>query len=1092
MGHTAKTEFSDASDWVPTSEMVQVFNGQLDIPVFPGWVEIVLDIPFVYNNTDNLVIAIAETTPGRDESYVHFRSTSCPGQTRSICHFHSYYIPLPDIPPAGYLVDGYPNILMEFGALPGSPVLKATPANLDFGKVIEANASDPLILKAYNAGSGSVNLAASDLSIIGPHAAAFSFDPQNLPATLEPGQSVQIPITVTGVDSGDISATLRLVYNGENCDVVLNAEVLPSTNVIIGDGYLAQPYPFGTGWGYQGSVALYTADEIKAIGKIDNLAWDCVGTTSREIPYKIWVKNTNASKISDVDWTELIADMTLVKQGVYKPTTTGWHSFPLDTPFAYTGQNLIIAVWTDQRDYYFTSGLMNTYTLVDVRRHQYYWSVPTGGWRTCNQVPNIMMHLSPVQQKDIAAVSISSEPMLNLGVTSNFKVNVRNNGSDVLTDYSVKLMGANGVELASVNGTPIDSGAIVEVVLPWTPATLGAMEIYGKVEMPGDEVAQNNLTETIQIYVHPEGTQTITIGAGDELASVPLDFSSPSLLYQCIYLDNELGFGSGTVSAIAIYNHFEISKSDAPIRIYLGSTFQNDLSTGFIPANDMTPVYEGNITCPVGENTILIPLQTHFTHTGGNLVMAFQRLWEGSGPSGLTYFKCQSIDGDRAAIPMYADAELGPDITPEAFIVDKTPQATLFFIADHDLMATSITGNPTPVLGETSPYTIRIKNNGFTDQTDYTVKLMGPDDVVLGCATGGPLNSMQSLDVVIPWTPDSLGPITIYGKVEADSDEVAMNNCTAGMNITVYPTGVTSVDAAVIDTGAEVEITWSAPEPVTRVSVDSSLRKARFRDDKALNSPLVCEGFMVYRLQASQEQNEALWTTLTETTITDCSFRDTIWFAIPGGDYLWAVKAIYEDGAASLPSFSSVLSRNVQNGTIAGKVTNKIDKVIAGATISNGYLTTATNSSGTYTLLLPAGTHSITASAPEYLSQTKEVIVNPDLSTDLDFILLQEGDDPQVPPPVLATALHGNYPNPFNPETTISYSVKQPGRVKLTVYNIKGQKVRTLVNEEQITGHYKLVFNAKDDRGRPISSGVYLLRMQAPGYQKLAKMVLIQ
>ncbi|HAN41183.1 MAG TPA: hypothetical protein DCQ12_04640, partial [Candidatus Cloacimonas sp.] len=86
----------------------------------------------------------------------------------------------------------------------------------------------------------------------------------------------------------------------------------------------------------------------------------------------------------------------------------------------------------------------------------------------------------------------------------------------------------------------------------------------------------------------------------------------------------------------------------------------------------------------------------------------------------------------------------------------------------------------------------------------------------------------------------------------------------------------------------------------------------------------------------------------------------------------------------------------------------------------------------------------------------------------------------------------GNYPNPFNPETTISYSVKEPGRVRLEIYNIKGQLVRTLVDEEHLTGNYKLSFDGKDNRGRSVASGVYLLRMRAPGYQKRAKMVLLR
>jgi len=120
-----------------------------------------------------------------------------------------------------------------------------------------------------------------------------------------------------------------------------------------------------------------------------------------------------------------------------------------------------------------------------------------------------------------------------------------------------------------------------------------------------------------------------------------------------------------------------------------------------------------------------------------------------------------------------------------------------------------------------------------------------------------------------------------------------------------------------------------------------------------------------------------------------------------------------------------------------------------------------------------------------------QVLVEFGQTTTVNFVLdATSTDDPDIP--VVATALNGNYPNPFNPETTISYSVKEAGRVRLEIYNIKGQLVRTLVDEDQTTGHYKQVFNSKDNRGRSISSGVYLILMTAPGYQKTSKMILMQ
>ncbi len=73
--------------------------------------------------------------------------------------------------------------------------------------------------------------------------------------------------------------------------------------------------------------------------------------------------------------------------------------------------------------------------------------------------------------------------------------------------------------------------------------------------------------------------------------------------------------------------------------------------------------------------------------------------------------------------------------------------------------------------------------------------------------------------------------------------------------------------------------------------------------------------------------------------------------------------------------------------------------------------------------------------------------------------------------------LRQNYPNPFNPSTTISYHLPQSAAVRLTVYNAAGQVVRTLLNRQQTAGEHTVVWDGRDDVGRPASSGVYLYRL---------------
>ncbi|HNX00664.1 MAG TPA: S8 family serine peptidase [Candidatus Cloacimonadota bacterium] len=94
--------------------------------------------------------------------------------------------------------------------------------------------------------------------------------------------------------------------------------------------------------------------------------------------------------------------------------------------------------------------------------------------------------------------------------------------------------------------------------------------------------------------------------------------------------------------------------------------------------------------------------------------------------------------------------------------------------------------------------------------------------------------------------------------------------------------------------------------------------------------------------------------------------------------------------------------------------------------------------------------------------------------------------------PTVTTALISNYPNPFNPETTIAYSIKNPTHVNIKIYNIKGQLVKTLVSEAKASGTYQVKWNGMDDHGRGVASGVYYYRMTAGNYQSVHKMVLLK
>jgi hypothetical protein len=98
--------------------------------------------------------------------------------------------------------------------------------------------------------------------------------------------------------------------------------------------------------------------------------------------------------------------------------------------------------------------------------------------------------------------------------------------------------------------------------------------------------------------------------------------------------------------------------------------------------------------------------------------------------------------------------------------------------------------------------------------------------------------------------------------------------------------------------------------------------------------------------------------------------------------------------------------------------------------------------------------------------------------------------DDQLP---LVTKVGKNYPNPFNPETTIAFSIADNSKhVQLEIFNIKGQKVKTLVNKIMEVGEYNVVWNGKDYSGRKVASGVYFYKFDTKKYHRINKMLLIK
>jgi len=211
------------------------------------------------------------------------------------------------------------------------------------------------------------------------------------------------------------------------------------------------------------------------------------------------------------------------------------------------------------------------------------------------------------------------------------------------------------------------------------------------------------------------------------------------------------------------------------------------------------------------------------------------------------------------------------------------------------------------------------------------------------------------------------------------------------------------------------------------------------------------------------------------------------------GNYSYYVTALYNNNNESLPTNTepiTVVLAPPSNLTAESQVPDvilnwnaaSVARSLTGYRVYRNGLSIADVTGITYTdPNVPTGTHAyfVTGVYGQYESTpTNEVEVEH-----------TEADDPLIP---AHTALIGNYPNPFNPETVINYALRSNSQVLIQIYNVKGEKVKKLIDGKIDAGFHSTVWNGKDDNGKNVASGIYLYRFKTTGIDQTKKMMLIK
>ncbi len=241
MGQTSLNSFASTSSWIPLADLTQVYNGSLAVPAAPGWIELTLDPPFEYDNTQNLVIAVDENTYGYHLSGGEFYCSHVSG-SRSIVFYNDYTNPDPASPPTSgynlYTKSYVPNLKLTLLLSTNGADISVNPAALDYGDVVVGqtdvrqftiqNSGDENLEGTITTPAGyTVALAARSTDGV---AKASGATRDTLGFSIAPGDTSTFNLT--------FAPSAAISYNG---NVVINSDAVnePTVNLaVIGAGFI--------------------------------------------------------------------------------------------------------------------------------------------------------------------------------------------------------------------------------------------------------------------------------------------------------------------------------------------------------------------------------------------------------------------------------------------------------------------------------------------------------------------------------------------------------------------------------------------------------------------------------------------------------------------------------------------------------------------------------------------------------------------------------------------------------------------------------------------------------------------------------------
>ncbi|MCK9584231.1 MAG: carboxypeptidase regulatory-like domain-containing protein [Candidatus Cloacimonetes bacterium] len=668
LGSTTAEDLS--AGWIDPTTLTLVYDGTMNFPSGANTITIPLQIPYTYAGGNLVLYANRPLDAGYFSSSDDFLAqTVGTNRARKLTSDSTDYDPM--APSAtGTLSGTFPKTTFIMAPLSDEPLFVVSPSEQDFGTVLVSSTAQQNFFIA-NAGGGALGI--NSISLTGN--AAFTLtDLPTLPESLNTGETLLFGLDFSPSTEGEHTAQITITDN-------VTREV--HTIDVTGDGYDATIYSlpfmenwdtasvpdFPLGWSYihnstatssylrTSTISPFSAPNCVQMANSTDAAAELI-LISPIIDAAIDINSIRVKLMMKGGTDHLIQIGTIVDptdpstfelyEGVTVPT--GWAEYIVNlTPHTGTGRYIAIK-----------HGLFSTYDT--------------------SYIDDVTFE--EIAANDLAASSIIGNTTPSVNVATNYTVNVFNNGTSAQADYSVQIVDDEGTILVSAAGVNVDPGETVSLILSYTPTTEGTQSIMGKVVLAGDVNSVNDISSPLNILVQPEDIVSVTIGIGDETQGVPWEFFYKNSLFQTLYYPDEFGM-FGQITGISFYNNFTSDLTDQPIKLWLGTTTEADLSVSWIDPTSLTLVYDGTMNFPSGQNTITIPLIAPFNYFSGNLVLYANRPMDTQYYNSSDDFQAQTVGSNRAR-KLYSDGTTYDPMAPSATgtLSGTFPKTTFFMTVD--------------------------------------------------------------------------------------------------------------------------------------------------------------------------------------------------------------------------------------------------------------------------------------------------------------------------------------------------------------------------------------------------------------------------